>query len=129
MQCQKKKWDGSRCEAHALTGAKYCALHSEPRRAALLGRRGGRQRTAHSPEGLKEFPMPKSAADLRDLLAHSIIEIRNGKLDPKLANSISYLGAGFLRALDVSDVERRLEALEQLQNCEVTPGEGKAGVP
>jgi hypothetical protein len=113
MQCQKKKRDGRRCGASALTGKKYCALHSEPGRAALLGSKGGRRRTVDSPEALKDFPTPKSAADLRDLLAQSIIEIRAGTLDPKLANSISYLGVGFLRALDVSDVERRLDALEQ----------------
>ena len=40
---------------------------------------------------------------------------------PKLANSISYLGAGFLRALEVSGLEKRLEALEQAQKFEVTP--------
>jgi hypothetical protein len=61
---------------------------------------------------LLEFAPPRSAADLRDLLAQSIIEIRTGKLDPKLANSISYLGTGFLRALEVSDLEARLLALE-----------------
>ena len=113
MRCQKKKRDGSGCGAAALTGKKCCALHSEPGRAALLGSKGGRRRTVCSPEALKDFPTPKSAADLRDLLAQSIIEIRAGTLDPKLANSISYLGVGFLRALDVSDVERRLDALEQ----------------
>ncbi len=37
---------------------------------------------------------PRTAADLRDLLAQSSVELRAGKLDPKLANSISYLGAG-----------------------------------
>jgi hypothetical protein len=121
MQCQKKKRDGSQCRAHAPTGAKYCALHSEPGKAALLGSKGGRRRTVYNPDGLKEFTAPKSAADLRDLLAYSIVEIRSGKLDPKLANSISYLGAGFLRALEVSDLERRLKALERSQKCEVTP--------
>jgi hypothetical protein len=113
MQCKKKKWDGGQCGASALTGKKYCALHSEPGRAALLGSKGGRRRSIYSPHSLKEFATPKSASDLRDLLAQSIIEIRAGTLDPKLANSISYLGVGFLRALDVSDVERRLDALEQ----------------
>jgi len=82
-------------------------------KAAELGSKGGRRRAAHSPDGLKEFSAPKSAADLRDLLAQSIIEIRTGKLDPKLANSISYLGSGFLRALEVSELERRLDALER----------------
>ncbi len=31
----------------------------------------------------------QTAADLRELLTQSIIEIRSGKLDPRLANSIS----------------------------------------
>ena len=112
MQCQKKKQDGVRCGACALSGKKYCTLHSELGKAAELGSKGGRRRAVYSPEGLKEFSAPKSAADLRDLLAQSIIEIRSGKLDPKLANSISYLGSGFLRAVEVSDLESRLAALE-----------------
>src|ERR1700693_1233592 len=112
MKCQKKKRDGNRCRASALSGQKYCALHAEPGKAAELGSKGGRRRAVYSPDGLQEFTAPRSAADLRDLLAQSIIEIRSGKLDPKLANSISYLGTGFLRALEVSDLEARLVALE-----------------
>jgi hypothetical protein len=112
MQCQKKKRDGNQCRARARTGQKYCALHSEPGRAAELGSKGGRRRAVYSPDGLQEFTAPRTAANLRDLLAQSIIEIRMGKLDPKLANSISYLGTGFLRALEVSDLEARLLALE-----------------
>jgi hypothetical protein len=108
MQCQKKKRNGSRCRERALTGERCCPLHSDPGKAAELGRKGGRRRTIRSPEGLKEFPAPSNAADLRDLLAHSIVEIRSGLLDPKLANSISYLGTGFLRAIEVADLERRL---------------------
>jgi hypothetical protein len=94
-------------------------IQSEILRAALGTRQGfgawtqgGRRRTVYSSDGLKEFSAPTSAADLRDLLAQSIIEIRTGKLDPKLANSISYLGSGFLRAIEVSDLESRLAVLE-----------------
>jgi len=91
-------------------------------RAAELGSKGGRRRAAHSPDGLKDLSAPKSAADLRDLLAQSIVEIRTGELDPKLANSISYLGSGFLRAIEVSDLESRLAAHEaQAEN-----GDGNA---
>lgn len=50
---------------------------------------------------------------VRDLLAQSIVEVRAGKLDPKLANSISYLGAGLLRAIEISDLEARLAVLER----------------
>src|SRR5438445_5728229 len=112
MQCQKKKRDGKRCRAPALAGKKYCALHAEPGRAAALGRKGGCRRTVYSPDSLKEFVAPQSAADLRDLLAESIIEIRAGKLDPKVGNALGYLGTSLLRALEVSDTERRLDALE-----------------
>jgi hypothetical protein len=112
MQCEKKKRDGSRCGACALTGKKYCALHSEPGRASILGSKGGRRRTVHNLDGLKPFQPPKSAADLRDLLAQSIIEIRTGRMDPKMANALGYIGASYLRALEVADVESRLEKME-----------------
>ena len=113
MQCQKKKRDGNQCRARARSGQKYCALHAEPGKAAELGSKGGRRRAVYTPDALQEFTAPRSAADLRDLLAQSIIEIRAGKLDPKLANSISYLGAGFLRAIEVADLEGRIEELER----------------
>jgi hypothetical protein len=96
--------------ACAVEGTERCAMHSG--RAAELGRKGGRRRAVYCPDQLMQCPPPKTAADLRDLLAQSIVEIRSGKLDPKLANSISYLGAGFLRALEISDLETRLAPLE-----------------
>jgi hypothetical protein len=43
-------------------------------------------------------------------LALSIVEVRAGKLDPKLANSISYLGAGFLRAIEAADLEQKRQS-------------------
>jgi hypothetical protein len=64
---------------------------------------------------LREFATPKTAADLRELLAESIIEIRAGKLDPRIANALGYLGASYLRALEVSEIESRLDALEAHQ--------------
>jgi hypothetical protein len=69
----------------------------------------------YKPSDLREFTAPKTAADLRDLLAESIVEIRAGKLDPRVATAIGYLGASYLRALEVSDIEARLNALETTQ--------------
>jgi general stress protein YciG len=111
-QCKATTSSGEPCKAKPHKEG-LCFFHSDPKKAAELGRKGGRHRAVYSPDGLKEFAAPRSAADLRDLLAQSIIEIRSGKLDPKLANSISYLGAGFLRALEVSDLETRLQTLEE----------------
>jgi hypothetical protein len=115
MQCKHKKRDGERCRAPALTGQARCAMHAEPGRAAELGSRGGRRRAAYTSADLREFAAPKTAADLRDLLAESIVEIRGGKLDPRVANALGYLGASYLRALEASDIESRLDALEGTQ--------------
>jgi hypothetical protein len=115
MQCEHKKRDGERCGARALTGKNSCALHAEPARAAELGSKGGRRRSMYRPSDLREFTAPKTAADLRDLLAESIVEIRAGKLDPRIATAVGYLGASYLRALEVSDVEARLSTLETNQ--------------
>lgn len=72
----------------------------------------------YSPGDLKDFAAPKTASDLRDLLAESIIEIRAGKLDPRVANALGYLGASYLRALEVSEVEAHLDVLEANQRTE-----------
>src|SRR5208283_2139718 len=129
MQCQKMKPDGIRCRARSLTGKKYCALHSEPGRAASLGSKGGRRRAVLSPSNLREFQAPKSAADLRDLLAESIIEIRTGRMESKMANALGYLGSSYLRALEVADLESRLEklALEFERAKQATADAGRSG--
>ena len=111
MKCSATNKEGKQCGAPATEDTKRCVMHSG--RAAELGSKGGRRRAIYRPEHLKKLAPPRTAADLKDLLAQSIVEIRLGKLDPKLANSISYLGTGFLRALELSDLEARLLALEE----------------
>lgn len=118
MQCEHKKRDGRQCKAPALTDKTRCALHAEPGRAAELGSRGGRRRAVYSPGNLKDFAAPKTAADVRELLAESMIEIRHGKLDPRVANALGYLSASYLRALEVSDLEERFSALERTQQMQ-----------
>jgi hypothetical protein len=113
MRCQKPKRDGSQCKASALTGKKYCALHSDAGRAAELGSRGGRRRSVLSPDSLKMFPAPRSAADARDLLAQSIVELRAGQLDTRIATSICSLVTEFLRCLEICTIEETVEPLEQ----------------
>jgi hypothetical protein len=76
MRCKAKNKLGEPCSAAAVRDTKHCVMHSG--RAAEIGTKGGRRRAIYNPENLEEFPPPKTAADLRDLLAQSIIEIRSG---------------------------------------------------
>jgi hypothetical protein len=82
-------------------------------RASELGAKGGRRRAIFNPDGLERFAAPKNAGDLLLLMAQTIVEVRSGKVDPKVANSISYLGTGFLKAFELVDLEARLAALEK----------------
>jgi hypothetical protein len=113
MRCQKTKRDGSQCKANALGGKKLCALHSDPGKAAELGSKGGRRRTLFSPDKLMPFAAPKTAADVRDLLAQSIVEVRAGQLDPRIATSICCLVTEFLKTLEACTIEEVIEPLER----------------
>lgn len=83
-QCKATTSSGARCKAKPHKNG-LCFFHADPQRAAELGRKGGLRRTRFNPDDLKELLVPRTAADLRDLLAQSIVEVRAGKLDPKLA--------------------------------------------
>jgi hypothetical protein len=113
VHCQAATASGQPCKAKPRQDG-FCFFHGDPLRAAELGRKGGR-RKALKLEDLQEFAAPKTAAELQDLLAQSLVEVRCGQLDPRTANAISYLGAGFLRALEVADIESRLETIEREQ--------------
>ena len=47
-------------------------------------------------------------------MAESIVEIRSGKMDPRIANALCYLGASYLRALEAADLQIRLTNLERV---------------
>jgi hypothetical protein len=47
------------------------------------------------------------------MLAETMAEIWSGTIDPKLGCTLGYLGTALLRALEVAELEQRLERLEQ----------------
>jgi len=47
------------------------------------------------------------------MLAEAMAAIRAGKMDPKLATALGYLGSSLLKAIEVADLEQRLEQLEE----------------
>lgn len=113
MRCHKAKQDGSRCRANALSNGKFCSLHSDSRKAAELGSKGGRRRAIFRSENLKPLPAPKTAADVRDLLGLAMVELRGGELDPRIAGSICCLAAEFLKTLELCTIEEIIEPLER----------------
>jgi hypothetical protein len=102
---------GKPCQGYRWRGGKFCHLHTG-NRAQLLGFKGGKRRARFSMEELADFPAPKSAEDLRDLIGQTIRELRKGHVEPKVANSIAYLAGAMADALELVEYDNRLKRLE-----------------
>ena len=113
MRCQKIKRDGTRCKASALVGEQCCALHSDSRKAAELGSRGGRRRSKFNAEQLMPLSAPKKATDVRDFLAQSMVEVRSGQLDPQAGKCICELASEFRKTLEMCVIEEVVEPIER----------------
>jgi hypothetical protein len=66
-----------------------------------------------SPENLTPLDVPQNAGELSRFLAVTLHETRGGCIDPRVANAIAQLAGSYLRSIEVSDVEARLDALEK----------------
>jgi hypothetical protein len=111
MTCTAKTKSGAPCQARATATGK-CALHSDPNRAAELARKGRNKRYGAAEVPDTPLQIPQSAAEVKDALAKVLAEVYCGKLDPKVATSMAYIGNTLLRAIETSDLEQRLAALE-----------------
>ena len=117
-RCSAKNKKGQRCRAWAVTGKTQCALHSDPERAARMGAKHGRKAVLPidpqeaTPESQKAADIPKTAEQVRDVLAETIVQLRGRKVDTKTANALAYVASSLLRAIEVAELESRLQALE-----------------
>jgi hypothetical protein len=112
-RCGNTNRSGKRCGAWSIKGKDKCALHLDPERASRLGskrvRKGGQQ-----PEPLTALMSPpKSASDVRDALAAAMAQVHDQKMNTKTANALAYVATSLLRAIELSDLENRLLALER----------------
>jgi hypothetical protein len=111
--CKGKTKAGERCTARAGANS-FCFFHADPTRAAELGRLGGlKNKHATSPPDDKSVSVPATAADVRALLAEAMAEVRNRRLDPRIASTMAYVAGALLKALEIEELESRIEDLER----------------
>ena len=92
-----------------------CALHAHPARAAEMGRRSGKaRRKGWSEQQQAELAPPQTADEVRTALGQFISDVRARRLDPKVAGTLGYLANVLLKSIEVSDVEGRLDAVEDV---------------
>lgn len=113
-ECQVMTKRGKVCRAAALKGSDYCYMHS-PERAgerAAARRLGGQHRGSHA---LEASSLPAKVRTVEDVLAvldytrEELAALDNGI--PR-ARALIALAGSYLQALEVGELEARLEALE-----------------
>jgi len=114
FRCKAKTKSGEPCRAAATEGG-LCFFHANPKKAAELGRIGGQKKNSRARvDAAAPLPTLDTALAVRDTVARLIEDLHSGKLHPKMASGFSSLLSLQLRALETSDLERRLIKLEQL---------------
>src|SRR5208337_3555239 len=99
-KCKAKTKAGRPCAAPVLSGSTFCELHSDPNRAAELGRKGGARNRKVYDSDVGNVSVPESAGDVKRMLAEAMADTRAGKIDPKLGSTLGYLGMSLLRAFE-----------------------------
>ena len=116
-QCKATTSSGTRCKARPHQDG-LCFFHSDPKRAAELGRKGGRRNRHTYETPAQQVTAPESAGDVKRMLAETMADVRAERTDPKLGSTLGYLGMALLRAFEVADFEPRLKQLEQRNELE-----------
>jgi len=122
-QCKHVRADGTRCRANTIAGSEFCFFHdpAKAREREDAQRAGGSMGKAKVlPPDTQDVPLA-STADAVRFLGQTINQVRRGEIDPRVANTIGYLSATLLRALEQGDIERRLAELEAIIKSQPTP--------
>ncbi|MFW9942946.1 MAG: hypothetical protein ACFFFT_18060 [Candidatus Thorarchaeota archaeon] len=115
MRCVFIKNNGDRCEANSIHGSKFCYWHApeiDKEEKQIARRRGGYANRHIIKESLPEIRI-KNIKDIVNLLEDTINGVRSGNLEINIANSLGYLSSQLIKALEISDLERRLEEIEK----------------
>jgi len=86
--------------------------HLDPELAAQMGSKHGSRPVLPGHSEAVSIELPKSAGDVRDVLANAMSQVQSRNMAVKIANCLAYLSTSLLRAIEVADLERRLVALE-----------------
>lgn len=114
--CKYIKPNGELCRAYAIKGCDFCFWH-EPTKAKERGEawsKGGKTTMG------KQTVLPSSEFRLESLksivrlLEETINQMRTGEIEVRIAQCTGYLAGIAIKAMEQAELERRVEALEQL---------------
>lgn len=112
-RCKGRTKSGKPCRA-AATGGGLCFFHANPNKASELGRIGGRSNRHAAGDNADPLPTLDNAIAVRDTVARLIADVYSGRIHPRVASGLAPLLNLQLRAIETTDLERRVAQLEKL---------------
>ena len=115
MKCQFIKPDDNECKANAMKESDFCYLHNpeiDEEEKHFSQSRGGKA-NKHILQVPLEPRQVKNPSDVVSLLEETINKVRSGELDLKIANCIGYLSGHITKALEIAEIEKRIEIIER----------------
>jgi hypothetical protein len=114
--CNATKSDGSNCQAAALSDSDFCYFH-DPTQAQKRKEgqaEGGRQQRLKTLDVTVPDVNVEDCGDAIALISETINQVRKGKIDPRVANSVGFLANILIKAVERNKLEARIEHLESL---------------
>jgi hypothetical protein len=127
-RCKALAKSGKPCRAAATEGG-LCFFHGNPDKASELGRIGGRSNRHAAGENADPLPTLDNALAVRDMVARLIADVYGGKVHPRIGAGLAPLLSMQLRAIETTDVERRLAQLEKAMAKEPKGSDGRKDAP
>jgi uncharacterized protein YfaT (DUF1175 family) len=121
-RCEAKVKSGARCAGEAKAGLRVCHIHDPANAESLaVGRsEGGKARWAKKPAtstldpaNPPEWWALACSRDVAGLLAHVCRESLMGSTEPRQLNAATLAAQALAKALEATDLQRRIEQLEQ----------------
>ena len=116
MRCRAKNSRKERCGGYAVKGSRYCFTHDPTRgkQRAEARKLGGHNRQTAKTAG--DYPGDvDSAGDVLRILNATLLDTWEQENSAQRSRTIGYLLGVALKALEVGELEHRLETLEQIQ--------------
>lgn len=118
MKCKGIKSNGKKCNTNAMDNG-YCYFHNpditEEQKKATVSKGGKANKIIEINEN---YPVQKfnNIKDVSIFLGLLINETMAGKMDIRLATGLTYISNSLLKALELSDLQNRVDNVEEMLN-------------
>jgi len=112
QSCAHVRATGDRCKGFAIAGSAYCFAHDPAQTTKRADARSRGGQAGRVPPLAESNLAIRTLGDVLGLVELTINDVRAGRVDVKVANAVGYLANVAMKAIEQSDLEVRLEALE-----------------